>query len=116
MGSHGALCAGRHAGDRHAKFKDRMNHAYDVVGDHLQKQLVDLCFAGPATKCFTKHPLHGREGGLGVAPNVVVAQELVPPVVVQVKQLAPRGGDRSPPARIFCARPERYVGEMVDQY
>src|SRR5689334_19483209 len=60
--------------DRQPEFVDGRNQARHVLGDELAQYLVPLCRVRLAADHLAELPLHGAEGGLDVAPLVVMGE------------------------------------------
>lgn len=58
------------------KLVHRMNHAHDIVSEHLQQQFVDLRDGCSAPHEIPKLPFHRGERGLNVAALVVCLQKI----------------------------------------
>src|ERR1041385_4201461 len=112
MCSERSLCAGRKSRHRHAKLKDRVNRACDVVRDDLHQKLVRLRFDALAPEGIAEQPLHRGERRFNVAALVVVRQKLVDAVRVEVKELRPRGRLRIVQRVGLQRRSEEHTSEL----
>lgn len=66
-----------------------VNDHRDVMSEHLQQQLVDLCRGRLAAHEVAELPLDRAEGGFGVAAAMVDGQKLSAFEAVVVKQPIP---------------------------